>query len=124
MFDPKTGKPRGYGFCEFMDSETAKSAIRNRRDQIDSDHFHVSIVNNYDVGGRTINVGPADKEMPSSSHHQTSMSGAGMPPPPPQSKMMPSQMAPQSFGIDSVNATLAALSNQQLSEIIINMKVH
>jgi hypothetical protein len=49
---------------------------------------------------------------------------AGMPPPPPQSKMMPPQMVMQGFGIDSVNATLASLSNQQLSEIIINMKVH
>jgi cleavage stimulation factor subunit 2 len=27
--DRDTGKPKGYGFCEFKDSEVAKSAIRN-----------------------------------------------------------------------------------------------
>jgi hypothetical protein len=29
MFDRDTGKARGYGFCEFADTETAASAIRN-----------------------------------------------------------------------------------------------
>ncbi len=29
MFDRETGKPRGYAFCEYADSETAASAIRN-----------------------------------------------------------------------------------------------
>jgi cleavage stimulation factor subunit 2 len=29
MFDRETGKARGYGFCEYADTETAASAIRN-----------------------------------------------------------------------------------------------
>eukprot|EP00301_Raphidiophrys_heterophryoidea_P016322 c25884_g1_i1.p1 GENE.c25884_g1_i1~~c25884_g1_i1.p1 ORF type:complete len:336 (+),score=69.48 c25884_g1_i1:46-1053(+) len=29
VFDRESGKPRGYGFCEFRDSDTAMSAIRN-----------------------------------------------------------------------------------------------
>src|SRR4051812_31645497 len=29
VFDRDTGKPRGYGFCEYRDSETALSAMRN-----------------------------------------------------------------------------------------------
>lgn len=29
MFDRDTGKPRGFGFCEYSDVETANSAIRN-----------------------------------------------------------------------------------------------
>jgi len=29
VFDRETGKPKGYGFCEFRDQETALSAIRN-----------------------------------------------------------------------------------------------
>ncbi len=27
--DPATGKPRGFGFCEYEDGETAMSAVRN-----------------------------------------------------------------------------------------------
>jgi RNA recognition motif-containing protein len=29
VFDKDTGKPKGYGFCEYADAETAQSAIRN-----------------------------------------------------------------------------------------------
>ncbi len=29
IYDPGTGKPRGFGFCEYEDAETAMSAVRN-----------------------------------------------------------------------------------------------
>jgi cleavage stimulation factor subunit 2 len=29
VFDRDTGKPKGYGFCEYRDAETALSAMRN-----------------------------------------------------------------------------------------------
>ncbi|XP_047128493.1 cleavage stimulation factor subunit 2 isoform X1 [Hydra vulgaris] len=29
VYDRETGKPKGYGFCEYKDSETAQSAMRN-----------------------------------------------------------------------------------------------
>ena len=29
IYDPGTGRPRGFGFCEYEDGETAMSAVRN-----------------------------------------------------------------------------------------------
>ncbi len=29
IYDPATGKPRGFGFCEYKDPQTASSAVRN-----------------------------------------------------------------------------------------------
>ena len=34
VFDRDSGKPRGYGFCEYMDPETASSAMRNLNGKI------------------------------------------------------------------------------------------
>ena len=48
MTDRDTGKPKGYGFCDFTDAETAKSAIRN----LDKHDFH----------GRSLKVAFADDE--------------------------------------------------------------
>ncbi|KAG1752133.1 hinge domain of cleavage stimulation factor subunit 2-domain-containing protein [Suillus lakei] len=48
VFDRETGKPRGYGFCEFADHETAASAVRN--------------LNNADVGGRPLRIDLADSD--------------------------------------------------------------
>jgi cleavage stimulation factor subunit 2 len=65
VFDRETGKPRGYGFCEFagnaclshfrwpltgspIDHETALSAVRN--------------LNNVDVGGRPLRIDLADSD--------------------------------------------------------------
>ena len=48
MFDRDTGKPKGYGFCEYKDQETAVSAMRN--------------LNNYELNGRTLRVDSAASE--------------------------------------------------------------
>ncbi|ESO01540.1 hypothetical protein HELRODRAFT_112541 [Helobdella robusta] len=45
VYDRETGKPKGYGFCEYQDTETAQSAMRN--------------LNNYDFHGRPLRVGVA-----------------------------------------------------------------
>ncbi|KAK7000244.1 hypothetical protein R3P38DRAFT_3057739 [Favolaschia claudopus] len=47
-FDRDTGKPKGYGFCEFADHETAASAVRN--------------LNNTDVGGQPLRIDLADSD--------------------------------------------------------------
>jgi RNA recognition motif-containing protein len=51
VFDRDTAKPKGYGFCTYIDHETACSAVRN--------------LNNFDVGGRQLRVdfADADKEV-------------------------------------------------------------
>ncbi|KAJ7058563.1 hypothetical protein C8F01DRAFT_1148566 [Mycena amicta] len=48
VFDRETGKPKGYGFCEFADHATALSAVRN--------------LNNTDVGGRSLRIDLADSD--------------------------------------------------------------
>eukprot|EP00124_Ichthyophonus_hoferi_P000045 Ihof_evm45s1 gene=Ihof_evmTU45s1 len=48
VFDRETGKPKGFGFCEYHDAATAQSAMRH--------------LNNYDFGGRTLRVDFADNE--------------------------------------------------------------
>ena len=48
VYDRETGKPKGYGFCEYTDQETAMSAMRN--------------LNNHDFNGRPLRVGYAAGE--------------------------------------------------------------
>ena len=48
VYDRENGKPRGYGFCEFMDPETALSAMRN--------------LNGVEVSGRALRVDSASTE--------------------------------------------------------------
>ncbi len=48
VFDRETGKPKGYGFCEYKDIETALSAMRN--------------LNGYEVNGRILRVDNAGAE--------------------------------------------------------------
>lgn len=48
VFDRDSGKPKGYGFCEYKDQETATSAIRN--------------LNNRELNGRNLRVDSATNE--------------------------------------------------------------
>ena len=48
MYDRETGKPKGYGFCEYRDQETALCAMRN--------------LNGFEIAGRTLRVDNACTE--------------------------------------------------------------
>jgi len=48
VFERETGKPKGYGFCEYLDHETAQSAVRN--------------LNGKEVGGRPLRIDLADSD--------------------------------------------------------------
>jgi len=60
VFDKENGRPRGYGFCEYHDSETAASAVRN--------------LNNVEVGGRQLRVDYADNDPATSSNSSSNSS--------------------------------------------------
>ncbi|KAG0213119.1 hypothetical protein BGX28_004945 [Mortierella sp. GBA30] len=78
VFERETGKPRGYGFCEFQDERTAASAVRN--------------LNGRDIGNRSLKVdfaetdparnGGRDLEEGSFMRNIGPGSGASGPPPP------------------------------------------
>lgn len=51
MYDKNTRQPKGFGFCEYRDQETAYAAMRN--------------LNNVEVGGRPLRVDWADHELKS-----------------------------------------------------------
>jgi len=48
VYDRETGKPRGYGFCEFGDHQTAQSAVRN--------------LHGREFGGRALRIDLADSD--------------------------------------------------------------
>lgn len=45
MNDRETGRPKGFGFCEFVDQQIADSAIRN--------------LNGFEMGGRPLRIDSA-----------------------------------------------------------------
>jgi len=48
VYDRETNKPRGYGFCEFGDHQTAQSAVRN--------------LHGREIGGRALRIDLADSD--------------------------------------------------------------
>ncbi|CEG76259.1 Putative RNA recognition domain-containing protein [Rhizopus microsporus] len=79
LFDRETGRPKGYGFCEFYDAETAASAVRN--------------LNDYEIGGRQLRVDYAAMD---DNHQRSGHQGRHHHPPvqqaPPPSMPPPSQI--------------------------------
>ncbi|KAF4675287.1 Cleavage stimulation factor subunit 2 [Perkinsus olseni] len=63
MHDKVTGRPKGYGFCEYADQETAYAAMRN--------------LNNVECGGRPLRVDWADHELRNTEGVQRSIQRSG-----------------------------------------------
>jgi len=47
VYDRETGRPKGFGFCEYQDQESAINATRS--------------LNGYEIGGRTLRVDNANR---------------------------------------------------------------
>ena len=53
-YDDKTGKPKGFGFCEYHDAETAASAVRN----LNGAEFHGRNLRVSEDGGKSVREPP------------------------------------------------------------------
>ncbi|KAG1822400.1 hinge domain of cleavage stimulation factor subunit 2-domain-containing protein [Suillus variegatus] len=116
VFDRETGKPRGYGFCEFADHETAASAVRN--------------LNNADVGGRPLRIDLADSDP--FLEGKTTVRGELLDGSDPRGRWHPNSflsslppgvpITPGSTALDTISQTLATMSPAQLVEVLAQMK--
>ncbi|CAN4086014.1 unnamed protein product [Withania somnifera] len=64
VIDRETGKPKGYGFCEYKDEETALSARRN--------------LQSYEINGRKLRVDFAENDKNSDRNREHGRGGPGM----------------------------------------------
>ncbi|CAO3654341.1 unnamed protein product [Mucor hiemalis] len=138
LFDRDTGRPKGYGFCEFLDAETAASAVRN--------------LNDYEIGGRQLRVDYAamDDNQRAPNHqggnsqnnnfnNQNRHSGGQHHPPPPmaqpiqqnipiqqsipiQQQQPPMAKPPVLSSVDDISKVLASMNSQDLFTLMSQMK--
>lgn len=110
VYDRETGRPKGFGFAEYSDAETAASAVRN--------------LDNYEIMGRKLRVdfsheGNAPDDVDTSAYSQQ--------PPPAPAPIIP-QLPPGAdvpAGVsapDTISQTLKQLPVPQLLEILGQMK--
>lgn len=131
VFDRDTAKPKGYGFCEFADHETALSAVRN--------------LNNTDCGGRPLRIDLADSDpfLEGKTTVRGEILDGGYPGPSEPSSQWRTGGAPRSndpeaflvnvppgiqvqkgsSALDSISQTLASMPPNQLMEVLAQMKV-
>ncbi|CAH1122087.1 unnamed protein product [Ceutorhynchus assimilis] len=100
VYDRETGKPKGYGFCEYRDQETALSAMRN--------------LNSYEIGGRNLRVDNACTEK-----SRMEMQNLLNQPPieNPYGEPVQSEKAPE-----AISKAVASLPPEQMFELMKQMK--
>jgi cleavage stimulation factor subunit 2 len=117
MTNPDTGKPKGFGFADYADADSAASAVRN--------------LNDYEIQGRKIRVDwPHNNEkdsVPVNYEQVSPADGAGaqipgqtttsLPPLPPGIDLPPNLKC-----TDAISNTLNALPPQQLLDVLAQMK--
>lgn len=100
VFDRESGKPKGYGFCEYKDQETALSAMRN--------------LNGYEIGGRTLRVDNACTEK-SRMEMQQLLQG-------PQIENPYGEYCEAENAPENITKTVASLPPEQMYELMKQMK--
>ena len=104
VYDRETGKPKGYGFCEYQDIETAQSSMRN--------------LNNYDFNGRPLRVGVAagEQNRDEIKGMQNALGGPVMESP--YGEPVESEKAPE-----AISKAVASLPPEQMFELMKQMKM-
>lgn len=111
MTNPDTGKPKGFGFADFVDADQAASAVRN--------------LNDYEIQGRKIRVDyphnnekdsvPQDYQAPG--QDSTAAQPPSLPPLPPGTELPPNLKC-----TDAISQTLNTLPPSQLLDVLAQMK--
>jgi len=130
-FEKETGKPRGFGFCEYFDTQTADSAIRNLQGieiggrALRLDFADVGNHDTRDAGGRPpppkgrrAGGGNLPNEPNGSSVRNAGPISTGLPPDLPRGQ----PLAAGQTATDQISQTLAAIPPAQLAEITGQMK--
>jgi cleavage stimulation factor subunit 2 len=121
VYDSETGRPKGFGFADYPDTDSASSAVRN--------------LNDYEIMGRKLRVdfsneqksGDDDNGQTSPSYSAYNANGAApMPAPAPASTLPPlpagKEIPPGLTCADAISRTLNTLPPSQLLDILGQMK--
>uniref|UniRef100_A0A1I8GNK2 RRM domain-containing protein n=1 Tax=Macrostomum lignano TaxID=282301 RepID=A0A1I8GNK2_9PLAT len=109
VYDRETGKPKGYGFCEYKDLPTAQAALRN--------------LQNIEFCGRPLRIGPAAGEQNQQQQQQQQDGqghGPGVSGPPvdsPYGEKVDPKNAPE-----EISRAVASLPPEQMFELMRQMK--
>ncbi|KAF8308983.1 hypothetical protein DL93DRAFT_2086333 [Clavulina sp. PMI_390] len=106
VFDRESGKPKGFGFCEYYDHESAKSAVRN--------------LNGHDVKGRPLRIDLADSDplLEGKTTHRGELDDSK-----PVNTLPPGvPVPPGSSALDAITHVLATMQPSQLMDVMGHMK--
>ena len=119
VYDRENGKPKGYGFAEFADPETASSAMRN--------------LNGYEIGGRTLRVDSAStsgSNQQQQQQQQQTMDGQQQMMQQQLQQQIQAQMEPKPYGDpvdpkdapEAISKTVASLPPEEMFKLMDQMK--
>ncbi|KAI1093477.1 hypothetical protein F5B19DRAFT_122812 [Rostrohypoxylon terebratum] len=120
VYDRDTGRPKGFGFAEYPDADSAASAVRNLNDyEIMGRKLRVDYSTEGRVDGDEANSSSVAIGQPNGASHPTTQTApAGSLPPLPPGKELP----PGVTATDAISRTLNTLPPSQLLDILSQMK--
>ena len=115
VYDSETGRPKGFGFAEFADTDAAASAVRNLdKYQINGRELRVDYSH---VGGKEDNEQSQNTQQPLSNGLTQPPTSTGLPILPAGVELQPGLTCP-----DAISKTINLLPTPQLLDILSQMK--